>query len=466
MKRNTGVQLDEITLDTIFEEKGIGERPLPRSIFRHAIAVALILGVLALGRVWSLGGMRGGDYRARAENALERVVVKRAARGRILDRFGIPLVENAPSLDLYLDAAEFARRGEEEGVRSALARAGMGRDEIEAALEAAAHTSDRLLVKQDVRRSDAVVVESANVSSLSVESDLKRSFGEEFAHIVGYTGLATREETRLGFSSVDLVGRTGLEAQFDGSLRGENGRVVLFKDARGGVLEERILRESESGGDLTTTIDGELQTYFYARLKETMRTLGAGPGGVGIALDPRNGEVLSLVSLPSFTPENIVDALANSRKPIFNRAVSGLYNPGSVIKTIVAIAALKEKIVTPRDRIFSAGYIEIPNPYFPEKPSRFLDWKAHGWVDLYAALARSSNVYFYAVGGGYKNLKGIGMAKLKEYYERFGLGEKTGIAIPGEATGEIPSAEEREAGGGVWRVGDTYNVSIGQGDLL
>ena len=121
----------------------------------------------------------------------------------------------------------------------------------------------------------------------------------------------------------------------------------------------------------------------------------------------------------------------------------------------------------PKKQIYSAGYIEMPNPYFPDQPSRFLDWRAHGWVDLYSALARSSNVYFYSVGGGYGDIKGLGIEKLREYWKEFGLGSKTGIDIDAESDGFLPSSEEKEKRtGDIWRIGDTYNVSIGQGDLL
>jgi penicillin-binding protein 2 len=152
---------------------------------------------------------------------------------------------------------------------------------------------------------------------------------------------------------------------------------------------------------------------------------------------------------------------------LFNRAISGAYTPGSAIKPMVALAALKENIIDPKKQILSTGYIEIPNPYDPEKPSRFLDWKAHGWVDLRSALARSSNVYFYEIGGGFEGLKGLGVNKLKEYWQRFLLGAKTGIDLPSESSGFLPDPEEKEERTGqIWRIGDTYNVSIGQGDLL
>ena len=183
-----------------------------------------------------------------------------------------------------------------------------------------------------------------------------------------------------------------------------------------------------------------------------------------------------MVNLPSFNKNIFVESGHNTEKsrilnssnhPLFNRSVSGAYNPGSTIKPLVALAALSEGVIDAKKQIFSAGFIEIPNPYFPDKPSRFLDWKPHGWVDLHSALARSSNVYFYEIGGGFNDTKGLGIDKLKEWWGKFGLGQKTNIDLPSEDNGFLPDPEIKERKTrDIWRIGDTYNVSIGQGDLL
>ena len=163
----------------------------------------------------------------------------------------------------------------------------------------------------------------------------------------------------------------------------------------------------------------------------------------------------------------IAELLSSPPKPLFNRAVSGIYTPGSTVKPLIAVAALAEKVVTPRKEIFSSGSIEIPNPYDPERPSVFLDWKPHGWVDLYSALARSSNVYFYSVGGGFGDVSGLGIARIKTYWEKFGFGKKSGLDLTEENDGFLPDPEEKKKRtGDIWRLGDTYNATIGQGDLL
>jgi len=177
---------------------------------------------------------------------------------------------------------------------------------------------------------------------------------------------------------------------------------------------------------------------------------------------------LALFSIPSFDTGQIHRFLKLENQPLFNRAIGGLYNPGSTIKPLVATAALVEKIINPQEQIYSAGFIEIPNPYFPNLPSRFLDWKPHGWVDLYSALARSSNIYFYEVGGGFPGQRiGLGIEKLKQWWQKFRLAEKSGIDLIGEERGVLPDPQwMQKVKNRRWLLGDTYNVSIGQGDLL
>ena len=159
--------------------------------------------------------------------------------------------------------------------------------------------------------------------------------------------------------------------------------------------------------------------------------------------------------------------LTSPIKPLFNRAVSGLYSPGSTIKPLVGIAVLNEGIIDTKREIFSPGYLDIPNPYDPEKPTRYKDWRYQGYVDLSAAIAQSSDVYFYKVGGGAADIKGLGITRLRAWWEKFNLGNITGIDLPGEAKGFLPSIGwKQEKQKRPWLLGDTYNVSIGQGYLL
>ncbi|MCX6737761.1 MAG: penicillin-binding transpeptidase domain-containing protein, partial [Candidatus Parcubacteria bacterium] len=213
-------------------------------------------------------------------------------------------------------------------------------------------------------------------------------------------------------------------------------------------------------------------------LKEATDNLGI-KKGVGIAINPSNGEVLAMVSLPSFDG-NIFNQSGNSsainkifqdpNHPLFNRAISGLYSPGSTIKPLMAMAVLGEKIIAPEDNIIDKGRIVIPNPYDSTKESVFRDWKAdgHGLVNLRKALAVSCNTYFYTVGGGYGSVIGLGKDRIKQYWQLFGLDKLTGIDLPGEGSGVLADEallQKSRPDDPHWHLGDTYNISIGQGDL-
>jgi penicillin-binding protein 2 len=322
---------------------------------------------------------------------------------------------------------------------------------------------NRILLVEDLPQNQAVTLEGDDFPGLQIESDWQRDYKNSgaFSHLLGYVGLVTKNDliTKPGLVSDDVVGKSGLEAYYDNELRGENSIITSFRNAHGQILDQNLTKQPQAGLPLKTFIDADFQNYFYNRLEQGLRALGRDTG-VGIALNPQNGEVLALVSLPDFDAGRLADFLNQSNQPLFNRAISGLYAPGSTIKPLVASAALNEKIIDTKKEIFSAGYITVPNPYHPDQPSIFLDWKPNGWVNLYSALAKSSNIYFYAVGGGLDDVKGLGISRLRDYWQRFGLGSETGIDLVGEKEGflPMPSAD--------WRLGDTYNVSIGQGDLL
>ncbi|MCE9549157.1 hypothetical protein K8Q98_02040, partial [Candidatus Nomurabacteria bacterium] len=154
----------------------------------------------------------------------------------------------------------------------------------------------------------------------------------------------------------------------------------------------------------------------------------------------------------------------DKRKVLMDRVISGIYTPGSIVKPFFALGALTEGLIDPFKKILSTGSISIPNPYFPDKKSVFKDWKAHGWVDMSQALAVSSDVYFYAIGGGFEDQKGLGITNLEKYARVFGIGTKTNVDLPDESSGTIPNPEWKikNFAGDIWRVGDTYNTSIGQ----
>lgn len=278
----------------------------------------------------------------------------------------------------------------------------------------------------------------------------------------------------IGYISFERQGVNGLEEKFNEELLGLEGKTLTEINVSGAIISESTLVIPQKGKNIETSLWLELQRELYTQIRNLMLEKGF-RGGAGIILDPHSGEILALTSLPDFNQNNLHDAayledlLSNPSKPFFNRAISGLYAAGSIVKPFIALGALQEKIIDPKQKILSTGELIVPNPYDPERPSIFLDWKAHGLVDMQDALAASSNVYFYTIGGGHKNIKGLGAHRIKYYLNLFGLGKKTGIELDQEKEGFIPDPESKLKAGAkdsTWRIGDTYNLSIGQGDVM
>ena len=477
-RKKKDIFFDEITADRMGSGMNRRERPLRNIIFFAVAGVFLFFGAVAVFRVAWLGGIKGEFYRARADSNVNKITITAADRGLITDRYGEKMVDNVPILSLRLRPSELVKYGEGDAVRSFLAGFGVTEDELNAILSGSnLEKANEVVIKKEISASEAIVVETSGLKSVYVAKDTKRTFTGEFSHVVGYVGFPTKKEIEeKELTSVDVVGKTNLEAIYDSVLRGTNGQTVEYRNVKGELLGTHTWSDPKGGEGLKTTIDAGLQKYFYARLSEAL--VGAGPGGVGIAMNPLNGEVLSLVSLPGFSSSDISAGLNDPAKPLFNRAVTGLYSPGSTIKLFVATAALKEKVIGAREMVLSTGRLEIPNKYNPDKPTVFPDWKEHGWVDIYSAIARSSNIFFYAVGGGLPYNKdlfmgtsdistGLGVSRLKQYYSLFGFDKKTGISLSAESEGYLPSAEDKkERTGTDWTIGDTYHISIGQGDLL
>ncbi len=196
-------------------------------------------------------------------------------------------------------------------------------------------------------------------------------------------------------------------------------------------------------------------------------------GGAGALMDIKSGELLALTSYPEYNPTILSDGkdkktingyFDDKRKVFLNRAVSGLYTPGSIVKPFVGYGALVENVVSPLKQIFANGSISIPNPYFPDKKSVFKDHGTFGYVDIQRAIAVSSDVYFYEIGGGFQDQKGLGIVNIDKYIQMFGIAQKTGVDIGGEKPGTIPTPEwkAKTFNGDIWRIGDTYNTAIGQ----
>lgn len=454
------INFDETVPDQDYPELGVKEMPVKDGVFYKVLFAALIISIAVIGRVIYLGGVEYDYYKNRALANINQEISVIAPRGIITDRYGTPLVENRPIFSVFLRSDLLIANNEEDKVLEAVENIlQIKREDILKKLrEVDLENEPDIVIARDINRDQTIAVKSLNLQSLQVEDDYKRHYiGEDYSHIIGYVGQTDKDNV--------VKGRAGLEAYYDDFLKGNDGKKIVYKNAKGEVQNIEKVKDPQIGEELKTTIDSKFQKYFYSRMKQGLDSLGR-TNGVGIAVNPSNGEILALASFPSFDANNIVPYLNNSSQPLFNRAVSGLYNPGSTIKPMHATAVLKERVVDTAHQIYSPGYIEIPNPYNPDKPSRFLDWRPQGWIDVYSALARSSNVYFYETVGGFQDIKGLGIEKLTEYWKKFGFDKKTGIDLPNESFGFLPSPEEKEKRTGTpWRVGDTYNVAIGQGDI-
>lgn len=460
--------LEDAVLDTVSEEVSLLERPLAQRVFLFFSILLAIFFIIVLFRLISLGVFQYDVYASRARLNAGREHILRAPRGIIVDRFEKPLVSNEPTFDVFINVSEALRQEDfRERLEDVSTLVSFSPDEIINELNVVdLEHQAYVTLARDISLSQALSIDELEGRAFVVERGYRRvyPYAEKMSHVLGYASIANRDDLMENDRLVlgDSIGKAGLEMMYDEFLRGINGVSVTLHDARGEVLGDRIIQEETTGEVLHTTIDADLQVELYDVMKEQLASLGRRAGGA-LAMNPQTGEVYALVSFPSFDPNNLSSALfTDTQKPLFNRIISGLYSPGSVIKPLVAFGALEEGIVDPSDSIYSAGYIEIPNPYNPSSPSRFVDWKAHGWVNMYSALARSSNIYFYAVGGGFEDQEGLGIDRLHEYWSRFLLNKKTEIDLPGEIEGILPDRNSKE----IWRIGDTYNVSIGQGDLI
>lgn len=309
-----------------------------------------------------------------------------------------------------------------------------------------------------------------NTSSTSETTLRAYPLGEAAAHLTGYVSYPKRDQNGFWYQD-EIIGLSGIEAVYNDTLRGQNGTLIQETDASGGMVSGSVLRVPQAGRDAVLSIDADLQEAIYTRLKE--RVEASFKGGAVTIMDIETGELYALVSYPSYDPEVmstgepralVASYIEDSRSPFVDRAVTGLYAPGSIVKPFVALAALEEKVVTPQTTYVSTGKLVVPNPYDPDKPSIFKDWRAHGAVDMREALAVSSDVYFYIVGGGFGSDRGLGISAIDKYAALFGFGTKTGFPLEEEPDGTVPSpawkAEVFDEP--VWRVGDTYNTAIGQ----
>ena len=337
-----------------------------------------------------------------------------------------------------------------------------------------AQNSNLVVVDPNLDHSTLIILETKidNLTGFSIQQNLIRDYpeGTTFSDVIGYMGKVSKDELEgdpTFYSPLDYVGRDGLEKTYEDFLRKNPGQAKIERDAMGDTISSQIVELPKSGDNLKLWLDAGLQEKATAAAEQILKDSDA-KSAVVIAMDPNTGGVLALVSIPSFDnnafSQGDVTALGNifsdPNQPLFNRAISGIGFPtGSTIKPLIASAALQEKVIKPDKYILTYGYIEVPNEYDPSIIYRYNDNNNHGWVDMRQAIAESCNVYFYTIGGGFKDygVTGLGPQRIEQYLGLFGWNQKTGIDLPSEGEGVLPTLDQN------WRLGDTYHLSIGQG---
>lgn len=415
-----------------------------------------------------------------AERNKVKTIILPAKRGVILDRHGVILARNVPTFQVHIRPADIPSGWEERKIF--IARLSnflhLPESEIYRVISDTPLSQSGILMEH-IDYHDALKFEIAFTEFNGVELVIseRREYAtkgmESLSHILGYTGRLNKQEygEKKGLYSLnDSIGKDGLEFFYESILRGIFGKREIEVDALG--IEKSILAEQQptDGKNLILSIDASLQERVEFIAGEMLKKIGK-KRAIVIVSRPHTGEIVAIVAMPSFdnnvfakgiSPSKYDAFLDDANKPLFNRGIRGEYPSGSTIKPIVAAAALHEGVVNEKSRILSSGGIYIGEWFFP-------DWKkgGHGATTVQKALAESVNTFFYYIGGGYRDFPGLGVNRLTSYFRKFGIGEVTGIDIPGEKDGFLPTpAWKKEKKGEIWYIGDTYHIAIGQGDIL
>ena len=472
------IEVQEVLLDNLMQKKE-GEEfseqrmeiPLSSGILRVLYgAFLLIIAIVAI-KSFDLQVLLANEMHEAAQQNAVRNIPLAPNRGVLYDSSFLQLAFNRPSFDFVCDKFNMPSTPKEKEDILKNASLILNISFVELKDEIQENLAPRILVQENLSHEELILLESrlSEFEGCSIQENIRREYikGSLFSHLLGYTAKISAQEflELQGYSVTDQVGKVGIEKTYEESLRGNPGRIVLARDAAGRIVEERETIPSQQGTSLVLWLNAGLQERIVESLQTVFAQTTAKRGAV-VALDPSTGGVLSLVSLPSFDANLFTrgisqrewnDLLNNPANPLFNRAISGIgYPTGSVIKPLIGVAALEEGVISEDTSIFAPLEICVENIYTKEDQC-FRDWTFHGTSNIIRGIAESVNTFFYIIGGGYEGFSGLGPVKIKEYIERFGWGETTGIDLPGEGKGILPEFDQN------WRLGDTYHLSIGQG---
>ncbi|MCD6194986.1 penicillin-binding protein 2 [bacterium] len=449
--------------------------------FEVLVFLLLLFFLFLLFRVFHLQIAQSAYFQELASgNRLRRVYIV-PPRGLILDRNDKKLAFNEAAFSLVISPLDFSQNPEERRNVYNQIKEELNLDiaqEVEKALDK--NIKEEIVFLLDIERTKALILQEkwSLLKGVKIEERFKRKYTAGLSHILGYLGKITDEEWSVykdkEYLFYEWVGKAGLEKEYQDELRGYPGGKEVEVDALGKIQKILAQKEAQPGANLKLYLDLDLQLKAREILERKLKDLNL-KKGVVVALDPKTGGVLAMVSLPDYDNNLFLDhtnsllqqVLTSLDHPLFNRVISGLYPSGSTIKPVVAAAALQEGIVGALSSFLCQGELTVPNQYDPSIVYHYKDWKTHGIVDVRKAIAVSCNVFFYIVGGGYQDFRGLGAERLTKYFRFFGLGQKSGIDLPQELGGLIPTPDWKEkTKKEPWYLGDTYHLSIGQGDLL
>jgi len=430
---------------------------------RTAVLCVGVAFLVLLLRLWYLQILEGDRYFALSVNNHLRVRSVEAPRGFILDRHGQILVENRPTFDLYATPEDVINPREVAATLAGILA--ISPQELEARLfEGRERPYQPVLLRKDLDEGMVVSIEERKLDlpgiSLRVRPIRAYPSGGTAANLLGYVSEVNQaqlaREEYQDFRPGESIGQAGVEQRFDAFIRGIDGGEQVEVDARGRVLRLVSRIEPRSGSNIYLTIDKRIQGAAEAAF--------AGKKGTVIAMNPTTGEILAMVSRPSYDPnlfaqrlsgENWQRIVTDPSHPLQNRAFQAQYPPGSIFKLMVAIAGLESGALKPDTKFYDPGYFILGN-------ARFDDWKkgGHGTLDLRGAIVNSCNVYFYQAG-----LR-VGIEEIVRIARAFGMGEAPGLGLGDEAKGHLPNPQPRKRGQPGWSAGNTVVASIGQGPVV
>ena len=464
--------------------------------------IGLLVGVGAVfsvlfARLWTMQLVSTEEYAEQAERNRRSTIYTQAPRGRILDRFGREIVTNRASLTVVADGAVVDDQIEVQLLANLI---GMPAQAVRRRLQdtTEGYQSPRMVSVNVSRRVVAFIGEHPEVfPGVSIQERTQRSYpyGSLAAHVLGYVGTVTQEQlekSRDGaegspeYRSGDVVGQSGVELSYESVLAGVRGEQTVFVDAHGNVLDYSTSIDPVPGSDIVLSIDIDIQKAAeesLARIVEQRRSSGADcPGGSAVVLDCTNGEVIAMASYPTFSPSVFTggiaqsdwDALSDEKShyPLLNRAISGQYAAGSVIKPLTSFAALNNGIATTDSSWYCSGWWSWSGRSEGDTIMKCWQESGHGAVNLSGGITYSCDVVFYEIGKGFYNSENP--EGMQATFREYGLGSKTGIDLGGEEAGIVPDAawkyeHYKELGysdeDSTWRGGDNCNIAIGQGDI-